>query len=160
MDPDVAVMHEMIEDLRGQLIKIVEPLDDADINRSYPGLSNTIGILMRHTVGSEDYWIGGVVGGGRVDRNRDAEFGHEVLSRAELLAALRRTQAATERALAGMRGDDLRAEVKGERGSRGLVTTTKGWAILHATQHLAYHLGQIRLMAALARQSSREVGRA
>ncbi|MGH2453483.1 MAG: DinB family protein [bacterium] len=150
MDPDVAVMHEVIEDLRGQLFKVVEPLEDADINRSYPGLSNTIGILLRHMAGSEDYWIGGVAGGGSVARNRDLEFGHESLKKADLLAALHKTRAATEKVLAGMRSEDLRGVVKGQRG-RGVVETTKGFAILHATQHLAYHLGQIRLMAALAR---------
>lgn len=151
MDPDVAVMHEVIEDLRGQLFKVIEPLDDADINRAFPGLTNTIGILLRHMAGSEDYWIHGVVGGGTVDRNRDAEFGHEPLNKEALLAGLRRSQAATEKVLTGLRGEDLRAVVQGQR-ARGVVATTKGWAILHATQHLAYHLGQIRLMAALARR--------
>lgn len=151
MDPDVAVMREVIEDLRGQLFKVVEPLEDADINRSYPGLSNTIGILLRHMAGSEDYWISGVAGGGSVDRNRDAEFGHEGLKKADLFAALRKTQAATDHVLSGMRNEDLRTKVKGRR-TRGLVETTKAFAILHATQHLAYHLGQIRLMASLARR--------
>jgi uncharacterized damage-inducible protein DinB len=151
MDPDIAVMHEVMEDLRGQLFKAVESLEDADINRSYPGLSNTIGILLRHVAGSEDHWISEVVGGEPVDRNRDAEFGHERLIKADLLAALRKRQAATEKVLAGMRSEDLRAAVTAGRG-RGAVETTKGFAILHAIQHLAYHLGQVRLMAALARR--------
>jgi len=151
VDPDVAVMREVIEDLRGQLFKVIEPLEDADVNRSYPGLSNTIGILLRHVAGSEDYWITAVAGGGSVDRNRDAEFGHESLKKADLIAALRRTQAATDRVLAGMRSEDLRAAVKAQR-ARGLVEVAKGFAILHAIQHLAYHLGQIRLMAALSRR--------
>ncbi|HEV8338074.1 MAG TPA: DinB family protein [bacterium] len=151
MDPDVAVMHEVIEDLRGQLFKVLEPLGDADVNRSYSGLSNTIGILLRHVAGSEDYWITAVAGGSLVNRNRDAEFGHESLTKADLLGALRRTQAATERVLVGMRSEDLRAPVKAQR-ARGVVETTKRFAILHAIQHLAYHLGQIRLMAALGRR--------
>ncbi len=151
MDPDVAVMHEVIEDLRGQLFKVVEPLQDADVNRSYPGLTNTIGILLRHVAGSEDYWISGVAGGGSVDRDRDAEFEHESLKKADLIAALRRSQAATERVLGGMRSEDLRAPVQARR-ARGVVEATKGFAIMHAIQHLAYHLGQIRLMAALSRR--------
>lgn len=159
MDPDVAVMHEVIEDLRGQMFKVIESLEDADINRTYAGLSNTIGILLRHMAGSEDYWISGVAGGESVDRNRDAEFGHEGLKKADLLAVLRRRQAATEKVLAGMRSEDLRAAVKGQR-ARGVVETTKGFAILHAIQHLAYHLGQIRLMAAMARGDHGGAGKA
>ncbi len=159
MDPDVAVMHEVIEDLRGQVFKVVEPLEDADINHSFAGLSNTIGILLRHMAGSEDYWISGVAGGGSVDRNRDAEFGHEGLKKGDLLASLRKTQSATERVLAGMRSEDLRAMVKGQR-ARGVVETTKGFAILHAIQHLAYHLGQIRLMAVMARGDRGGAGKA
>jgi len=152
VDPEVAVIHEVIEDLRGQLVKVVEQLDDADINRTFPGLQNTIGILLRHTAASENFWISGVAGGGSRERNRDAEFGREPLAKQGLVRTLREAQAATDRVLTGLRAAELQAPVQVER-ARGTLQTTKAFALLHALQHLAYHLGQIRLMAAMARHA-------
>ena len=152
MVPEVAVMHEVIEDLRGQMFKLVGTLDDADVNRTFPGLQNTIGILLRHMAASENYWIGGVAGGGSRERNRDAEFGREPLVKQDLLRTLREAQAATERVFFGLRAADLQAPVPAAHAG-GTVQTTKGFALLHALQHLAYHLGQVRLMAALARDA-------
>ncbi len=152
MDPEVGVMHEVIEDLRGQLFKVLDQLDEADINRTFPGLQNTIGILLRHMAASENYWISGVAGGGSQARNRDAEFGREPLAKQDLVRTVREAQAGTERVLTGLRAADLQAPVQAER-ARGTVQTTKAFALMHALQHLAYHLGQIRLLAAMARHA-------
>lgn len=155
MDPEVAVVHDVLEELRGQLFKIVEPLDDTDVNRVFPGLQNTIGILLRHMAGSENYWIGGVAGGGSQARDRAAEFGREALVKTDLLRTLREAQANTTRVLSGMPAADLQAPVQVER-ARGTEQTTKGFALLHALQHMAYHLGQVRLMAAMARHAGEQ----
>ena len=152
MDPQVAAVHEVMEDLRGQLYRLLEGLEDADLNRTYPGLQNTIGILVRHLAAAENYWVGGVAGGGSQARNRDAEFGRDPLTKTELMAALRAAQEVSEQVVAHLRAGDLETPVQAQRG-RGPVQTTKGFALLHALQHLAYHLGQIRLMAALARHA-------
>lgn len=146
-------MHDVLEDLRGQLFAALEPLADTEVNRRFPGLENTIGILLRHMAGSERYWIGSVVGGEPSHRNRDAEFGHDSLSKSVLLEELRSVQAQTKQILSRTRSADLDAPVRVER-ARGAVEKTKAWAIIHATQHLAYHLGQVRLMATMAQKSS------
>jgi uncharacterized damage-inducible protein DinB len=156
VDPDVAVMHKVLEDVRAQLFKEVEILEDADLNRTFPGLQNTIGILLRHMAGSERYWISGVAGGGSLDRDREAEFVREPLAKGALLNNLRATQAATEGVLSRLGSDELRGSVE-VQGARGTWKATRAWAILHAIQHLAYHLGQVRLMAGMARHS-REAG--
>ncbi len=152
MEPQLAVLHDVLEDLRGQLLTLVESLTDSDINRTFPGLQNTIGILLRHMAASESYWIRGVAGGGSQERKRDAEFGRDPLVKADLLRALREAGGATTQVLAGLRAADLQDPVQAQR-SRGPFETTKGFAIVHALQHLAYHLGQIRLMAAMARHA-------
>ncbi len=150
MEPQLAVLHEALEDLRGQLLTLVESLAESDVNRSFPGLQNTIGILLRHMAASENYWIRGVAGGGSQERKRDTEFGRDPLVKADLLRALREAGGASTQVLAALRAANLQDPVQAQR-SRGTFETTKGFAILHALQHLAYHLGQIRLMAALAR---------
>ena len=152
MDPQVGAVYEVLEDLRGQLYRLLEGLEDVDVNRTYPGLQNTIGILLRHLAAAETYWVSGVAGGGSQERHRDAEFGREPLKKADLVAALRAAQEASERVLARLDAQDLQTPVQAQR-ARGPVQTTKGFALLHAVQHLAYHLGQIRLLAALARHA-------
>lgn len=149
-EPTAKAMHEVLEDLRGQLFAVIDSLDEADLNQSIPGLKNTIGILLRHVTGSERYWMSGVVGDGATKRNRPAEFEHDPLQKATLLADLRETQAQTAAVLSRLSADDLRTTVE-VTGSRRTWRTTKASAAMHAIQHLAYHLGQVRLMAAMLR---------
>lgn len=150
MDPYVAPHLKVLEDLRRQVVEAVAPLDDDQINRAVPGLSNTAGIVLRHLAGSERYWIGEVAGGRPAHRNRDAEFGTERLSKDELLGNLQRVAALSLEVLESLSRENLAEEVEAHRPS-GPVRETRLFALLHATQHLAYHLGQIRIMAKLLR---------
>ncbi len=148
MDPHVAPHQHVLEDLHRQVAETVAPLGDDEINRAPPGLANSVGILLRHIAGSERYWIGEVVGGRPAHRKRETEFGHERLQKSALLSELTRVQEMTRDVLHGLGPADLLAEVDVQR-TRGVVKETKAFALLHATQHLAYHLGQIRYMAKL-----------
>ncbi len=149
MDPMIAPHLKVLEELRREVTATVTPLNDDHINRRVPGLQNTVGILLRHMAGSERYWIGEVVGGVPSQRNRDTEFGGERLEKAALLAELDRTAAVTREVLARLRTADLLGEVDVQR-SRGTGKETRAFALLHATQHLAYHLGQLRYLAKLS----------
>jgi uncharacterized damage-inducible protein DinB len=150
MDPYVEPHLKVLEDLRRQVIEAAAPLDDDQINRAIPGLSNTAGIVLRHMAGSERYWIGEVTGGRPAHRDRDAEFGKDRLSKDELLADLQRVAALSREVLEGLSKEDLTEDVEARRPS-GPVRETRLFALLHATQHMAYHLGQIRIMAKLLR---------
>lgn len=153
MDPHVAPHLHVLEDLHRQVAETVAPLGDDDINRTVPGLQNSPGILLRHIAGSERYWIGEIVGGRPAHRNRDSEFGRERLQKSTLLAEMDRVTAMTRDVLGVLRAPDLLQEVDVQR-TRGVVKETKAFAILHATQHLAYHLGQLRYMAKLLQAGS------
>ena len=148
MDPLVAPHLSAIEDLRRQLLETVAPLSDEQVNRTVPGLRNSIGILLKHLNGSERYWIGEVAGGRPAHRNRDAEFASEPVRKADLLAEVERVAAQTREVLDRLTPADLVQEVEVRR-TTGTVKETKTGALLHATQHLAYHLGQIRYLAKL-----------
>lgn len=148
MDPHVAPHLHILEDLHRQVAETVALLGDDDINRTVPGLGNTVGILLRHIAGSERYWISEIVGGRPAHRNRDSEFGRERLQKSTLLSEMDRVKALTHDVLGRMNAADLLQEVDVQR-TRGIVKETKGSALLHATQHLAYHLGQLRYMAKL-----------
>lgn len=148
MDPHIAPHLHVLEDLHRQVAETVAPLSDDDINRSVPGLANSVGILLRHIAGSERYWVGEVVGGRPANRKRETEFGHERLQKSALLAELNRVRSLSSDVLGALGPEELLAEVDVQR-SKGVVKETRAFALIHATQHLAYHLGQLRYMAKL-----------
>ncbi|HEY6102929.1 MAG TPA: DinB family protein [bacterium] len=148
MDPQVRPFVLSLERLHNDIFRAVEPLSDREVNWAHPQLSNTIGILLRHTAGSERYWIIEVAGGRKVPRDRDAEFGHEQLTKDALVADLRAAYDEIRAALESLRAEDLTSEVEiGDRGARRMVP--KGFALLHSLQHTSYHLGQIQLFKKL-----------
>jgi len=142
-----------MEDLRRQVVEAARPLDDDQLNRAVPGLRNTVAVLLRHLAGAERYMIGEVVGGRPAGRNRDAEFGLDRLSKDALLEEIERVAALSREVFAGLHPADLAGEVEIRR-SHGTFKETRATALLHAAQHLAYHLGQIRILVALLRATS------
>lgn len=149
MDPLVVPFVESLNRLHDDIFQAVEPLSDGAINWRHPSLSNTIGILLRHVAGSERYWIVQVVGGREVPRNRDAEFEHEHLSKAPLVADLRRAQQDVQDVLGRLTAADLLRSV--DVTSRGSTRSVpRQWALLHSLAHTAYHLGQIQLFKKMA----------
>jgi uncharacterized damage-inducible protein DinB len=150
MDPLVAPYVKVLDDLRRQVAETVAPLDDDQINRAVPGLRNSVGILLKHMAGSERYWIVEVAGGTPVHRNRDTEFEPTPVRKAALLADLDRVGAQSREVLERLVATDLLQEVEVRRRTGEVVQKEmKAGALLHATQHLAYHLGQLRYLAKL-----------
>jgi len=153
LDPTVASLSQILEVLHDDLIKAVDPLDDDEINWAHPHLSNTIGILLRHVAGSERYWIGEVVGGRAMHRQREQEFTKEPLRKVPLVEDLRRAHAEVQAVLRGLHDADLAAPVEVTyRGGRR--TFTRGWAIANSLQHTAYHLGQVQLYKKMAKMAT------
>jgi uncharacterized damage-inducible protein DinB len=149
MDPMVAPYAKILDGIHKDAAAIVTPLGEDTVNRRVPGLQNTVGILMRHMAGSERYWVGEIVGGIAAHRNRDAEFAGDRVDKAAALTEMDRAAATSRQVLSGLRAADLLTEVEIRRGQE-TQRETRGQSLLHATQHLAYHLGQLRIVAKLA----------
>src|SRR5574337_1581930 len=144
MDALVTSLSQVLDLLHDDILAAVDPLKDDEINWIHPPLSNTIGIMLRHIAASERYWIGEVVGGRVMHRVRNAEFGHERLSKAPLVDDLRRAHTEVREVVQKLTGADLATEIEVElRGSRRRAT--RAWAVMHSIQHTGYHLGQIQL---------------
>ena len=101
--------------------------------------SNSVGNLILHLCGNLKQWILNSMGGGRFERDRDAEFAERgPVPKAELIAAIDSTVNEVDRVL-------------GELPTAGLLnrfpvqvyTTTRLQAIYHVVEHFSYHLGQI-----------------
>lgn len=152
MDPQMGAFIMHLQSLHNDIFEAIEPLTDREVNWAHPQLSNTIGILLRHVAGSERYWIIEVVGGRKVPRNRDAEFGHEPLAKAQVVADLRAAYDEIRAVVESLSAADLVREIevpfRNERRKRAA-----GWALLHSLQHTAYHLGQIQLFRKMAQSA-------
>lgn len=149
MDAQVRPFVQILEKLHKDIFEVVAPLTDHEVNWAHPRLSNTIGILLRHVAGSERYWIAEVAGGGKVIRDRDAEFGREPLRKEQEVARLQAAYEEVRTVLESLRAGDLAREVTfGPHDKRR--TETASWALLHSLAHTSYHLGQIQLLRKMA----------
>ena len=119
--------------------------DHAALHRRLSAGSNSIAILVRHLAGNiRSRWTGFLTTDGeKPDRNRESEFDPcDRISRDELLAEWREAFALLEASLARLGPADLGRTVR-IRGEAFLVQE----AIERQVLHLAYHTGQIVLLA-------------
>jgi uncharacterized damage-inducible protein DinB len=108
--------------------------------------TNSLAVLVTHALGAERYWVAEVFGGQSLSRDRDAEFRVSDLDLAALRADLART------------GDlvrDVLTTAPAERLDQTVTlpnrTVTRRWAVLHALEHIALHLGHMQLTRQLWR---------
>ena len=108
-----------------------------------PG-TNSISVLVVHLTGAERYWIGDVAAGEPSGRDRDAEFRTAGKDAATLSDCLDGSLAYARETLAGFCHEEL-AELR--TSPRDGQAYTVAWALLHALEHTALHLGHIQLTA-------------
>ena len=103
---------------------------------------NSINVLVTHLCGAERYWIGEVAIGDPSDRVRDEEF---LVSGLKVDDLVERINAATQYARSALEKlslEDLPIEKSRLRDGRPVSV---GWALLHALEHTAIHLGHIQI---------------
>jgi uncharacterized damage-inducible protein DinB len=103
---------------------------------------NSIAVLVVHLVGAERYWIGDVAGGNRSGRVRSEEFHVRGLSHQSLTEQLEQAEAYSRGILERLAIEDLASTRISPRDEE---TFTVGWALLHALEHTAIHLGHIQI---------------
>ena len=106
-----------------------------------PGM-NSLTVLAMHTAGAERYWIGTVAGRDLLHRDRNAEFETSGMSVDLLLAGLDETLAHSKQILSQLTPLHLDETRIGPRDGREV---TVAWALLHALEHTALHLGHMQL---------------
>jgi hypothetical protein len=129
------------------MLKIVEDLGDerANMRPDLPGANSPYAILF-HCVGVANFWIGSLLAGRQVHRDRDAEF------RAQgMVAEIRQLVVDLKR--------QLREDIKHVQGDKPLAfppppsfnpmreyaNWTQGAALIHALEEFAQHHGQMEL---------------
>jgi uncharacterized damage-inducible protein DinB len=119
----------------------VEALDWTPIQRSNTEM-NSINVMVTHICGSERYWIGEIACGDDSKRVRAEEFKVSGLNAAELSSQIIAATKYAEEALQNLSINDL-SHVKSH--TRDGMPVTVGWALLHALEHAAVHLGHIQI---------------
>ncbi len=108
-----------------------------------PGASmNSMAVLAVHLAGAQRYWIGEVVGGLPSGRDRAAEFRVSGLDAATLKARLDAVLTHSRGVLEPLTLEGLSAPRLSPRDGREVRVA---WALAHALQHTALHLGHIQI---------------
>jgi uncharacterized damage-inducible protein DinB len=114
--------------------------DDATVWKELPGLPNSTGTLILHLAGNLQHFIGATLGNTGYLRNREAEFSNRDIPRTKLKDELTNTTHAVNATFATLSENQL--EEVYPLSINGVQLTT-ALTLLHLSNHLAYHLGQI-----------------
>lgn len=125
----------------------LEQVDDRDLDRRPSADGNSIAILVGHLAGNLRSRFTDFLGsdGEKPWRQRDAEFEPAGSSRTELLAAWREAWRVLEQALDEVAADDEAAMARTVTIRRQPLSVPD--ALLRSVAHVAYHAGQIVLLA-------------
>ncbi len=112
---------------------------------------NSISVIIVHLAGSERFLIGDVVMQDPSNRDREAEFRIAGMSKAELVQRMSFTEDYLKAALEKLSLADL--ETKRIHPRHGDQVTV-AWALLHALDHAATHVGHIQMTVQMWHQRS------
>ena len=145
MLPECASYLEMMDDLRRQVAGLITDLPAEALNwRPIEGeddhVTNSLAVMAAHVAGAEHFWIHEVAGGQPPTRDRPAEFVTEVEGPETLLEKLKATGQETRQVMAALTAEDLASASQAHD-----RTVSMRWAILHAIEHTALHLGHMNI---------------
>jgi uncharacterized damage-inducible protein DinB len=145
LEADLAVLEEILADLS----ELIRPLDEKALNWSpLSDGTNSIAVLVVHTVGSTKAWLARAVGE-EAPRDRDAEFRARG-SAGSLLALVEECGVDARIRAAQLEQLDL-TRLRPVHRLRGDVDAevTAAWCVEHSLAHASEHWGQIQLTAQL-----------
>jgi hypothetical protein len=118
---------------------------------------NSINILITHFCGAERYWVGDIATGDPSNRKRESEFSVAALTADKLTTKIQAATDYAQVALQKLNLADLGVEKTQLRDGQGVTT---GWALLHALEHTAIHVGHIQITRQMwAEKTTQETGK-
>ncbi len=104
---------------------------------------NSFCVLIVHLIGAERYWIGDVVGEQPSGRVREEEFRAQGLDSEALKKRLTNSLEFAREILETLSLQDLESQRISSRDGRKV---TVGWALAHALEHTALHVGHMQIL--------------
>lgn len=142
MDPFFKDYYDRLSELHHDLAAAIEGLPVEALDWTPGPDTNSLAVLLAHTAGSERYWIGEVAGEDPANRLRAQEFETHGRTAEELAELLERALAHSRMVLSSLSLDNLaEAHVAALQGR----SVTVAWALLHALEHTAVHLGHAQV---------------
>jgi hypothetical protein len=114
-----------------------------------PDMSST-SVLVVHLTGAERFLVGDLVLGDPSNRDRAAEFAASGWQKDDLLQRLQQTETYLAQAFEKLTLTDLETTRLHPRHGRQVSVT---WALTHALEHVALHLGHLQVTVQLWQQS-------
>jgi len=146
----VNAVSQHLDVMYGHLLDLLSSIDEPSLNWT-PGIpeTNSIAILVAHTVGATARWLSNAAGNPRVG-DRPAEFRTRATP-AQAVALVQQARADASTWLATVEGLDPATPrpMLGEN-----EQTTVAWCVEHALSHAHEHWGQIQLTLQLAQAAT------
>ena len=133
---------DRFELLHVEMTRAIEGLPQGALDWAPGPDINSICVLAVHTAASQRYWVGDVVGQDSSGRNREAEFVTQGLDGQELNRRLEAALEHTRGVLGRLTAQELTAVYTSPRDGRQF---TAAWAIAHALEHTAIHVGHVQI---------------
>ena len=141
MHPIFATYYERLTALHADIEQALADLPPAALDWTPAPETNSIAVLATHIAGSERFWIGERAGGVPANRDRASEFRAHSQDAAALRAVLAASLAQAQTVLAALDPIDLTRSA----GSHRDRPIDVAWALWHALEHVALHVGHIQL---------------
>jgi len=133
------------------MVRIVEELGDERVNLrpDFPG-ANSPYVILYHCVGCTNFWIGALIAGRHVTRDRDAEFQAQGTV-ADIREAVRALQKQLQEDITHVQGEQPLAypeallPLQTWTTQQGVQHWRQGKALIHAYEELAQHHGQMEI---------------
>lgn len=144
----------LLQESHNEILGALEGLPPAALDWTPGPDTNSISVLVFHLTGAERYWIGDVAAQDPKERDRDAEFRVRDVEMDILKKRLADNLEYARNTLREFTVQDLETTCVSPRDGQSYTVT---WALLHALEHTALHLGQIQLTRQLWEQSNSNV---
>jgi uncharacterized damage-inducible protein DinB len=149
MTPEIEHYLQFFTDLHHQMEAVITDLPTEALNwRPLIGdddhVTNSLAVLVTHVTGAEQFWVGQLLGGREIDRDRHAEFQTVADDHDSLRRRLHETDRLTHEVLTTVdaRQLDERVQVREHN-------LTLRWGVIHMIEHAANHLGHMQLTSQL-----------
>ncbi len=141
MDPLFGDVIDRLEVMHEQYFAHMEGLSSAELDWSPGDDMNSLCVLAVHVTAAERFWVGAAIDS-MTERDRPAEFRASGYELEALKAGFRQNIAFYKTAFQGLSTDSLGEVVDISLfRDRPPQRCSRGWALLHALDHTAEHLG-------------------
>jgi len=140
--------------LHGEIKQSIHGLSMEALDWVPAGETNSINVLVTHLAAAEKFWAVDIALGKDSDRERPKEFLVSGLQEAELIQILDSTLEELKIAFEKLTVSDLE-QMRHSKPHQ--MDMSAGWAILHALEHTAIHVGHIQITVQLLERAAQDI---